>query len=120
MPRRYASKLGENGENFYCPRGCKLRYGPSEVSKLKEELAKAKENAAKRIKWAEQRAERARKDAEAAERSRAATKGHLTRQRKRAKAGVCPVCTRSFKQVHAHMSRMHPDFDPEADHDHID
>jgi hypothetical protein len=47
------------------------------------------------------------------ERSHTATRGHLTRQRKRAKEGVCPCCNRTFKQLAAHMKNKHPDFKPE-------
>ncbi len=46
------------------------------------------------------------------ERRLSAQKGATTRARKRHAAGVCPVCTRSFKQVREHMERMHPDYDP--------
>lgn len=47
------------------------------------------------------------------ERSHVATRGHLTRQRKRVEAGVCPCCNRTFKQLAAHMKNKHPDFKPE-------
>lgn len=46
---------------------------------------------------------------QAERRQHAATKGKLTRMRKRIAAGVCPCCTRSFRQVRQHMERMHPD-----------
>lgn len=44
------------------------------------------------------------------ERSHAATKGHLTRTKKRIKNGVCPCCNRHFSNVEAHMASQHPDF----------
>lgn len=44
------------------------------------------------------------------QRSHAATKGHLTRQRRRAAAGLCPCCNRSFKQLQRHMATQHPDY----------
>jgi len=50
-----------------------------------------------------------------AEASARAQKGHATRLRKRAKAGVCPCCNRTFKQLARHMATKHPDFDPSAD-----
>jgi len=115
MPRRYAKKLGENGKTFFCPAGCRLSYGEPEVDKLKKQLEEQKGKFEKRLQWAEQRATSARKQADTAERSKAAMKGHLTRHKKRSKAGVCPVCTRSFKALRQHMSSQHPAFDPEAD-----
>ena len=47
------------------------------------------------------------------ERSHQATRGHLTRQRKRVAEGVCPCCHRTFKQLAAHMKNKHPEFKPE-------
>jgi len=115
MPRRYSKKLEENGNTFWCPAGCRLSYGESEVNRLKKELEAQKGKFEKRLNWANQRAATARKQANSAERSKAAMKGHLTRHKKRSKAGVCPVCTRSFKALRNHMTSQHPDFDPESD-----
>jgi len=41
-------------------------------------------------------------------RSAAATRGHLTRLRKRIAAGVCPCCNRSFENVRRHIEGQHP------------
>ncbi len=57
------------------------------------------------------------------EASRRAHKAAATRARNerdrvlaRIKAGVCPCCNRSFKNVRRHMASQHPDFEiPEAD-----
>lgn len=49
----------------------------------------------------------------AEERSHSATRGHLTRAKKREKriaAGVCPCCNRTFQNLARHMSGQHPDF----------
>lgn len=46
------------------------------------------------------------------ERSHAATRGHLTRAKRRAHAGVCPVegCKRHFKDLERHIESKHPDY----------
>lgn len=44
------------------------------------------------------------------ERSHAATKGHLTRTKRRVAAGVCPCCKRSFKDLARHMEGQHPGY----------
>lgn len=56
--------------------------------------------------------ERQRVNRVAAERSAAAHKGQVTRLKNRSKAGVCPCCNRTFKQLAAHMKNKHPNFDP--------
>jgi hypothetical protein len=115
MPRRYKDHLLQYGETFWCPKGCQLRYGTPEVDKLKKKLADQKAAYEKRLQWADQRETAAKRRADSAERSKAATKGHLTRHKKRTAAGVCPVCSRSFNQLRRHMKSKHPNFDPTAD-----
>jgi hypothetical protein len=84
--------------SIYCPIGHKFIFTESFEEKLEEEL----------------RRHRATRDLlKQEERSHTATRGHLTRQRARAKEGVCPCCNRTFKQLAAHMKNKHPDFKPE-------
>ena len=49
---------------------------------------------------------------DAEQRAHSATKGQLTRARKRAANGVCPCCHRSFENVARHVAKQHPDFKP--------
>lgn len=47
---------------------------------------------------------------EAERRAHAATKGQLTKTRKRVAGGVCPCCNRSFVNLGRHMAGQHPDY----------
>ena len=47
---------------------------------------------------------------EAAERSASARKGQITKLKKRAAAGVCPCCNRSFENLRRHIDSQHPGF----------
>jgi len=100
----------EDGEAFFCPNGHQRHFtkGQSEADKLRQERDRLKQQLAykeDRIRTAEQRAEH--------ERNRAnGYKGHATRITKRAKAGVCPCCNRTFQQLAAHMANKHPQFTP--------
>ena len=83
--------------SIYCPLGHRFGWSENNAAKL--------ERAERRIK--------ATKDLLAAEeRSHAATRGHLTRARSRAAAGVCPCCHRSFENLARHVKTKHPDFKP--------
>jgi hypothetical protein len=105
-PELHARKL-ENGEPFYCPNGHVLSYaGNSENDRLKRELAAAQA----RIEKARAQTERERQRTEHEKRSHAATKGQLTKTKKRVGSGVCPCCNRTFKQLAAHMETKHPDW----------
>jgi len=48
-----------------------------------------------------------------AERSAAAARGQATKLRKRAQAGVCPCCNRTFLSLQRHMTQKHPEFSAE-------
>lgn len=98
----YNTCLVEGGF-WNCPNGHSR--GFSEGS-LRSDLEKE----TKRRKWAEQNAINARKEADEAERRRAAQKSATTRLKNRAKAGVCPCCNRTFKQLAAHMKNKHPEY----------
>jgi hypothetical protein len=86
------------GKEIYCPLGHTFVYTDS----YEEQLAR------------ERRRHQATKELlQQEERSHVATRGHLTRQRKRIAEGVCPCCHRTFKQLAAHMKNKHPDFKAE-------
>ena len=90
---------------WYCPNGHTWHYsGESDQEKMRRQRDEARDRAA--------RAEALRDQTEASLR---ATKGVVTKQRKklaRVKLGVCPCCNRHFENVEAHMATEHPDFDP--------
>ena len=86
--------------DIYCPLGHVWSFaGKGEAEELREKLA------------AEQRRRMAARDLLAQEeRSHAATRGHLTRTKKRVGNGVCPCCNRTFQQLSRHMENKHPDY----------
>lgn len=100
MTTYFHERALEERTNFFCPNGHPQRYvGKSEAEMLREQLKAAREGAA----FAERQAE--------LERNRTrAVKGHLTRARKRAAAGTCPCCKRTFKALSEHMRKQHPEF----------
>lgn len=85
--------------SFYCPSG-HSNYFPheSEAEKLKRRAA-----------WYAQQLASREEDLRAAKVAHAATKGQLTKTRKRAEKGVCLHCNRSFANVQRHVEHMHPE-----------
>lgn len=104
--------LRRTAQSFYCVHGHPQHYphGPTQAEKLQKQLEKER-RARQR---AEQNVAYEAKRAEALKRSRDAHKGQVTRLRKRAKAGVCPCCNRSFVELRRHMANKHPEFESEA------
>jgi hypothetical protein len=91
-------------KGFYCPAGHIQYYtGPTEAQRQRQRAERAEQQLASRDE--DLRVERA---------SHAATKGQLTRTRRRALNGVCPCCHRTFQQLARHMRVKHPDFQAEA------
>lgn len=104
----YAESEQQNGRKVtvYCPLGHQwVIAGESDLSKER----RARERLERQLACRDEdlRAERA---------SHAATKGQVTKLKKRAKAGVCPVpgCKRSFTNMADHVSTCHPDYQPSA------
>jgi hypothetical protein len=85
--------------SVYCPLGHQWHFvGKSEAEKQRE-----------RAEAAERRAKATRDLLAAEERSHAATKGNLTKVKKRVANGVCPHCNRTFANVQRHMKSKHPE-----------
>ncbi len=103
ISRAKATAIRRKDQTFYCPNGCKLGLGKSVESELREKLDRQ-----------EQATQRANGRLQAERRSHAATKGVLTKTKKRTGNGVCPCCNRTFKQLARHMKAKHPDYAEES------
>lgn len=100
MEEGYADARRSDKKSWCCPNGHSFSWrGKPEVEELKDKLA------------AERRRVEATRDLlRAEERSHTATKGHLTRTKRRVAHGVCPCCNRTFAQLERHMKSKHPEF----------
>lgn len=104
---RAKAKPGANGMRFYCPAGHPQYYtGESEADRLRRENNRLKQNQA----YLEDQRRLAAEDAEHQRRRANGYKGHAARVSKRAKAGICPCCNRSFENLRRHMEGQHPEF----------
>lgn len=92
--RRQTHKL------FYCPNGHHMAYDGKTEAELQRERAERLQAQLKRRET----------DLQNERKRHSATKGQLTKTRKRVSNGVCPCCHRTFKQVDAHMKRQHPEY----------
>lgn len=97
----------ENGATWYCPNGHPRVYTESENDKLKNQLRQEKQ----RVEWANSRQRELEEELDATERSLTATKGVVTKMKKRAVNGICPCCRRNFQNLQRHMHNKHPDFE---------
>ena len=96
---RVARERGQ-GHGWHCPH-CQASsaFVKGEAERLRGQLAAARDREASL------RADLKRKEAQ-----RRAQKAAATKLRKRAAAGVCPCCNRTFANLQRHMSTKHPDY----------
>jgi len=98
----------DDGDNFFCPNGHSLTYTETEADRLKNQLRQTKD----RLAIVQARSDQT-------EASLRATRGVVTRQRRKLEkvvAGVCPVdgCKRHFKDLRRHIESKHPNFKGEV------
>ena len=91
--------------SFFCPNGHSMSYGENEEDRLRRERDRLKQDNA-RLEDMRIQAYRA-LEAEAAQRKKA--QAEMKRVQRRAAAGVCPCCNRSFVALSRHMKTKHPD-----------
>lgn len=106
IPRELQTQAKRHGTAVYCPLGHKWVIRKT----IESDLAEAKRDA-------DYYKGRLREEQQAhgrTERSLRATRGVVTRTKKRIAAGVCPCCHRTFQQLARHMAGQHPDYVEES------
>jgi hypothetical protein len=99
-------RLDDRGD-FYCPVGHAQHYiGKTDLEKAKEEAESLRRSRDSYINLAEVRAQQR----DTARRSAAASRGVVTKVKRRLSKGVCPCCNRYFRDLHQHMQGQHPDW----------
>jgi phosphate starvation-inducible protein PhoH len=117
VPEDHHSRIVKSGgaQALYCPNGHAITWRKSEADQLREQLDKERRQRQRAEQAVAREADYRREAEERAkhERNRAnGYKGHATRITKRAKAGVCPCCNRTFVKLAQHMATKHPQFTP--------
>jgi len=103
IPKSLDDEAKRTGHAVYCPTGHTWVCRDTENERLRKELAQTQDARDRVIRQ---------RDAE--QKAHSVTKGQLTKARKRAAAGVCPCCHRSFAsdKMADHIKTKHPDFKP--------
>jgi hypothetical protein len=102
-------RFRERGDTFYCPNGHSQAYTKSLVEVEKEKAKKEVE----RLQWELQSKNNR---IMFTENQLRATKGAVTKLKKRIANGACPCCKRQFVNLHRHMESQHPDYvEPKSD-----
>jgi NMD protein affecting ribosome stability and mRNA decay len=105
-PRWWMNARREDKGTIHCPNGHTASYRESATDRAEKAARRAQELLAHE----RQRSLELKLQVERAERQASAARGQVTKMKRRAAAGVCPCCNRTFKQLAAHMKDQHPDF----------
>lgn len=106
LPKRLLESAQTDAHTIYCPHGHTVVWKETEADKLRRERDRLKQDAARledEKRWAEGQASLAKVRAEKAERK-------VKTMTKRAAAGTCPCCQRTFSNMAEHMKHQHPEF----------
>lgn len=114
IPKVMHDAAYEEGGYWHCPNGHQRGYKTGEEKKRADEMRRERDLWKQRT--ARKDDEIARLEFQKAElkREKAAVKGQVTKLKNRSKAGVCPCCNRTFKQLAAHMKNKHPEYGEKA------
>lgn len=117
MSREAESIYRQNHATFHCVHGHPRHWpaGETEEDRIRRERDRLKQEIARLEEWSkmwEATANDQRQRAEHERRRANGYKGRATRITKRAKAGVCPCCNRTFVNMARHMATKHPTFTP--------
>lgn len=113
VPDSFNRRCRTDGRRFFCPSGHVNVYTDNEHDRTRRERDKLKQELARKdeeIRHERERGDRWKADAQHTEHRRRAAAGQVTKLKKRAAAGVCPCCNRSFSDLRHHMAAKHPMF----------
>lgn len=106
MSEKLETERRQDGGRFHCPNGHFLTFGESAADKLRRERDRLQQEIA-RLK--EEAAEAWQAESKARDRVQRA-ESRVKKLAKRAAAGTCPSCRRTFQDMATHMKRQHPEF----------
>lgn len=98
-PERLVDSARNHGHTLYCPHGHTITWKETELDRVRRDRDRLKQDAARLVD------ERLAADARTARAER-----ETKRMKKRAAAGTCPCCQRSFSNMATHMKRQHPEY----------
>lgn len=107
MAQEFRQQRVKDKQTFYCPAGHGQHYTENEEDRLRALLQQTEQRLNSYREYADNLAD----NLNAEKKGHASTKGQLTKTRKRANAGVCLDCHRSFPDVGQHRRDKHGDTD---------
>jgi len=99
VPEEWRAEKQRTGNGWYCPNGHSRAYRESDAEKAQKALEEERRRHAQTLARLNEAQETERK-----------ALAEIKRAKKRASAGVCPCCSRTFQQLTRHMKAKHPSY----------
>ncbi len=99
VPEVWRAEKKRDGDGWFCPNGHQRVYSETDKQRLERELKEEQERHKRTLSRMNQA------EAEASEERKKSA-----RLAKRIKAGTCPCCKRTFRQLTLHMKHKHPEY----------
>lgn len=99
IPETWRAEKQLTGASWYCPNGHCRVYKESDTERMRKQLEEEKRRHANTLSRLNE-----------AIASELKVNKEITRIKKRAAAGVCPCCNRTFQQLARHMKTKHPNY----------
>jgi len=92
VPDHFYRERLQTGKGWHCPNGHSRAFKESEADRFRRERDVARQQLAR------------------VEQERASAEATVRKLKKRAAAGTCPCCQRTFSNMGLHMRKQHPEF----------
>jgi hypothetical protein len=116
IPDWFETDRRRDHRDFYCPSGhCLAFNSPNQAEREAKALRVERDRLERQLANTHESLRSQRAATQVEKRKHAATKGQLTKTRKRAAAALCPVqgCQRHVVQMERHLASKHPDWTPD-------
>ena len=109
-PSWFWKERRENKKGWYCPNGHSRVYRETDSEKVRREMQAQVDAQKRRVEFLKREVEMEREAAATTRKILTKTCSALTKTKNRIANGVCPICRRSFKGMHEHMAKQHPEY----------
>lgn len=107
VPQNWEHERRRRHDDFWCPNGHSLAFN---AESNEEKLRRERNQLRQRLAQKDDEIQEAWGEVSQQKRIAAAQKGNVTKLKKRAAAGVCPCCNRTFQNLKRHMDGQHPNY----------
>lgn len=110
VPQQYKTHLRSSQDSFFCPNGHSQSYTKSTETILREKIERIEREKQNEVNYLKNQIYQKEEKIISQKKENIVLKSKHTKLKNRVVNGVCPCCNRSFKGLHEHIKKQHPEF----------